>query len=346
MIRKIHTLYRLGPRRLLRLSKGYRLGWMGAIQGYFTTRTIQALLNIGFFDALHAQIRVDVSSFARANNVDHDILQTLCNSLYALRILDRDGQTYQLTPKGQTLIEVGRGWFNAVYGYGQVYDRLEDLLNKRAVYGKDIQRRAVISARGSCEMESWVHFPVAIDLIRREGWRTVLDLGCGDATFLRHLCRDLKGARGFGIDRDPDVLEDARDATAKSGLSDRIQLALADFTDLDAAPAAFREVDVITTILVLHELLWDGPETVTKALRHIRIQFPAVPIVIVEVIRPTDEAMRRRPGMMVQYLVQHDLSHQRLIDRSRWREIFAAAGYHDVNETYYDFARMAVFTLR
>ena len=46
------------------------------------------------------------------------------------------------------------------------------------------------------------------------------------------------------------------------------------------------------------------------------------------------------------YLVQHELSHQRLMSMDAWRELFARAGYGIAQERYFGVARSALWVLK
>lgn len=335
----------LGLRRFLLMSRGYRLAWHDALRGYFTTHVVQVLLSTGFFEEMTRAGHVQPAAFAAQRGLDPDILATCCESLYAARILERHDQAFTLSRRGRILIEVGRGWFVGVYGYRAVYANLEAMLRGTRQYGQEIHRDPVAVARGSCEAESWVHFPLALKAIRRAGHQRVLDLGCGDGTFLTMLCEACPSCVGYGIDHHPSVVKEARQRVLQAGCGDRVEIAEADLRRLGTLPPAFREVDLVTIFLVLHEMLWTGEEEVVQTLKQMRHDLPSVPILIVEIIRPSVEAMRRRPGMMVQYLIQHELSRQKLIRRDQWRNLFTAAGFGAVEEDYYDFARTAVFLL-
>ena len=76
-----------------------------------------------------------------------------------------------------------------------------------------------------------------------------------------------------------------------------------------------------------------------------RKAFPGVPLVVFEVVRPTPEELRKRPGMAVQYVMQHDLTHQKLVGREEWRALFAKAGFSKVEERHLAFSRTAMFTV-
>jgi SAM-dependent methyltransferase len=346
MTELVNTLRVLGWRRLWRLFRGYRLAWMQTIAPFYTTRTIQTLLNVGFFDELQRQGSIDVSRFADAQALDGQILQSLVDSLYALRILDKRGTAYVLDEKGRVLIEVARGWFDGVYGYEGMYHSLEPLLRKEIVYGKDIYRRPDFVAKGSGEIENWLYFPLAIDLLTRANRRRVLDLGCGDATFLRHLCAANPSIRGFGIDISQAAIADGQELVRHAGLQERIQLAVVDINTLERTPAELQDIDAATVFFVLHEILYQGKDALLRLLRSYRAIFPRVPLTVFEVDRATPEQMRRRPGMAIHYVMQHDLSHQKLVSRATWRSLFQEAGFTAIEERNLSFARTVIFTVR
>jgi len=346
MIELFRTVQVVGLQRMLKLFRAYRLGWLNIISGFYTTRTMQALFNVGFFDALQEKGTVDAESFAESNGLDAEILKSLCDSLFALGILKKHGSSYALDSKGRILVEVAHGWFDGAYGYEEIFHHLEALLKREKVYGRDVTRRSDFVAKGSGEMEKWIYFPLAIDIINKNGFTRVLDLGCGDATFLTHLCGSNDGITGYGIDIAPEAIAQGEERVKQAGLQDRIHLFVADISELETAPQQLRGVEVATTFFVFHEILFAGTNHLIQLLRSFKTLFPGVPLIVFETIRPTPEEMRRRPGMAVQYFLQHDLTHQKPVGREEWKELFKAAGFNSIEERYLGFARTAIFTLR
>jgi len=345
MIELLRTIRVVGLSRLLKLYRAHRLAWGDIISGFHTTRAVQALFNVGFFAELQEKGTVDVETFARSHDLDAGILRALCDALFALRILRKRGAGYALDSKGRVLAEVAQGWFNGVYGYEEVFHSLEALLRREKAYGREVKRRSDFVAKGSGEMEGWIHFPLAIDYIRRNGFAKVLDLGCGDAAFLVDLCESIQGVTGYGIDIAPEAIEEGHERVKRASLQDRIHLFVADISELEEAPAQARDIEVATTFLMLHEVLFAGDEAVIGLLESFRKLFPGVPLMVFEVIRPTPEEMRKRPGMAVPYFLQHDLAHQKPVGIEEWKELFRKAGFSSVEERYLRFARTAIFTL-
>lgn len=341
----LKTIRMVGWKKTWALYRAYRLGWVGIISGFFTTRSLQALFNVGFFDEMKARGSVDLDAFAAERNLDRSILQSLCDSLYSLGMLKKDGPRYTLEAKGRLIADVARGWFEGVYGYEGIFHELEALLKKEKVFGRDLIRRGDSVARGSGMMEKQIFFPLVADVVRRNGFKSVLDLGCGEGTFLRSLCQGDPEVRAYGVDLAPDAIAEGMELAKAAGLEGRVQLFVEDITNPQALSSHVKHIDMATVFFVLHEVLFRGADATIELLQSFRRAFPGVPLVVFEVLRPTPEEMRKRPGMAIQYVLQHDLSHQKLVGREEWRELFRKAGFSRIDERLLQFSRTAMFTV-
>jgi len=242
-------------------------------------------------------------------------------------------------------VEVLRSWFEVSYGYREIFSSLEEMLRKKKVYGQDFYRDSGFVARGSDEMENCLFFPLAIDMIARNRHKKVLDLGCGDGTFLRKLCQVNQEVTAIGIDLAPEAIADGRARAMEAGLQNRIHLFAEDICKLKQLPEPMQGLDVATIVFVLHELLYAGEQRVIDFLQSFRAILPGVPLIVCEAIRPLAEKMRRKPGMSIYYFLYHDLSNQKPASRERWHELFRRAGFQTVEERYLRFAGAAVYTV-
>ncbi len=339
----------LGLGRMRRMRKAGLAGWEALIAPHFITRVIQTLYQVGFFDALRDHAPVDALKFAEEHGLDGPLLVGLCDALYARGFLARQGTRYSLDAGGRFLVETNlvRGWFDLAYGYETVLNRMEPLLRRQSTYGRDVARDGRHVAIGSGLASMDFYFPIVCNVIQRGGYRKVLDIGCGDGTFLNYLCDRIPGLLGVGVDLSPDAVAAGNEQLAARGLESRINLHVGDALEISRLKRELEGVDAAATFFVLHELCdrKDNPRAV-QFLSEFRRTLPGVPLHVIETIRPEPEDLRRRPGMAIEYFLFHDLSLQKPIGREAWKKAFTDAGYESLQEDYIAFARSAVYTAK
>ncbi|MGA2581532.1 MAG: class I SAM-dependent methyltransferase [Bryobacteraceae bacterium] len=344
MLELAKTVHRFGLPYMLHLQKTYRTGWDEMIRGYLETTTMQALLNVGLIDEMQKQPSVDIDEFAARANLEPAVLQPLCEAFYCLGLFERNTAGYSLSEKGRSVVEVMRGWLDVCYGYGEVFHSLEPLLRKEKVYGRDLYRRSDFVARGSGEMENLLFFPMVNDIIIANGYKRVLDLGCGDGTFLRILCRLNSEVECFGIDLAPAAVAEGDRVLRETGLQDRVHLQALDISKI--GQAGLPAIDAATVFFVLHELLYFGEDVLLNFLQDFRRLFPGTPLIAFEAVRPPVEELRRHPGISVYYFLYHDLTQQKPVDADTWKQLFRKAGFESIEERQLDFAKAAIYILK
>ncbi|MDQ3369224.1 MAG: methyltransferase domain-containing protein [Myxococcota bacterium] len=75
----------------------------------------------------------------------------------------------------------------------------------------------------------------------------VYDLGCGDGRIVIAAARDF-GARGVGIDIDPQRVKEARANVEKAGVGDKVEIRQGDLFKLDLAPASVVTLYLLETL--------------------------------------------------------------------------------------------------
>ncbi len=345
----IGAVRQLGVRHMLQLRRARDWGWEGLLRGHVLTRVVQTLLDTGLFDAMRRDGKVDLAAFARERGLDHRLLVAMCDYLAGRRLLRR-GDTngwYELDENGAFMMhsDALRGWMELVHGYEDVLHAMPDLLSGRRHYAAgDVQRDGHHVAVGSGLASNDFFFPLTAERIRRAGYRHVLDIGCGDATFLRYLCARTPGVVGIGIDRSTEAVAAADAAIARDGLSGRVRVVCGDAMELDRYREELRGVDAATSFFVLHELCGgSGQQPLEPFLETYRRTLPAAPLIAIEAIRPSVAQMRRRPGPAAEYSLLHDLSGQKTIARGAWTDVLVRAGFRQVQEEHFDFARASIY---
>jgi SAM-dependent methyltransferase len=340
----LHSVRVLGLRHMLKLQHARRLS-QRTIRGHYTTRAIMALFEVGLLDALRAGGAVDLDDFAAAQGLDAEVLRFLCDYLYELRLLRRVGRRYTLDHQGVLLVETLRGSFDIVGAYDGVFSNLVPLLRREKIYGREVWRTPSLVASGSGEVGGLLAFPLVYDLIRRGSYTNVLDLGCGDGTFLIDICQRDATLHGYGVDLSPEAIAIGTRRIARGPLKHRIELLVADICALEPVRDQIARLDVATCIYVLHELLYRSETTALKLLGSFRASFPGVPLIVCEVIGHSSEVLRRHPGGLLEIQLFHKLSQQQLASRETWRALFSQAGFTNIREDYFGFARTAIYTV-
>jgi SAM-dependent methyltransferase len=337
----------VGLRRLWNSRRAAKWGWEGIIRGHCLTRALQTALQIDLLQAMHRDGPIDPRTFAAERGLDADVLTALCDYLYARRILSKQDGRFGLDEQGRFLVETDllQGWFKLVDGYEPVLHALGPLTSGGARYGNGVKRDPELVAVGSGLASEGFYFPLVADIIRRRGWKTVLDIGCGDGTFLRSLCRALPQVSAIGIDLSAEAIARGCATRDAQGLGGRIRLHQGDALEIDQTGVLPAEVGAATSFFVLHELAspGGGDGELPSFLRRFRQTYPRTALIIVETIRPDAAALRRRPGPAVEYFLLHDLSKQAPLNRERWQRQLRDAGFKSIEERNLSFARSAIY---
>ncbi len=346
MLSQLQVMKVLGWRSVSQANQLKRLS-EETIRGFYLTRALVALFNIGFLDELAAGQAVHLETFASKKNLDLNVLRVLCDYLFELKVLKRDHENYTLDAKGKTLVESLSGVFYVVYAYEDIFYCLESLLKQDKKYGVDITRRSEFVAKGSGAVGKLLAFPMVHDALQRNQYKRVLDLGCGDGTFLIDLCERDERMTGYGLDLSPEAIAAGQRKLEEKNLQGRVHLLAGDVFKLDLLADQFQGIEAATSVYVLHEFLTPagGKDRILEVLRKFKSTFPGVPLILCEVIRHTPEELREKPGGVMEIQFFHSLSNQQLATREEWRALFSEAGFTNVREDYLDFVRTAIYTV-
>jgi len=151
-----------------------------------------------------------------------------------------------------------------------------------------------------------------LELLRLEGGERVLDAGCGSGFHSLLIARSLPGGGVVAVDISPEMLDRLGRNAAREGLSERIEVLLADGLRL---PLPDRSVDRAISAAVWHHL--DDPEGACRELA--RTLKPGGRVVVSDLlIRPSEKAVAGLEG------------HERPFDADEMRRILEGAGLVEV----------------
>ena len=341
LLSNLHILRVLGLKALLRSARTRR--WSDrTLRGFYSTQAIITSFRLGLFDALRSSSSIYIAAFVSDRGYNRKTVQILVDYLQELGLIRGSGDIYSLTTDGRLVTEDMVGVFDIAYAYQDVVHGLEAMARGEKVYGRELTRRLDYVAKGSGEIGRLFAFPMVAAELAQYRYRCALDLGCGAAVFLIDLCRRNPDLRAYGIDVAPEAISQGEAALVEAGLQARVQLFEGDIFNLTPLAERLHDVDVITSVYVLHEF----QERIPQVLEQIRAAFPGVPLVMCEVIRHTPEQLAAQPGGVMEIQFFHELADQRLFTLEEWRAMFRQAGLQDVTEHYLASVRTCIFTVK
>jgi hypothetical protein len=149
----------------------------------------------------------------------------------------------------------------------------------------------------------------------------IADLGCGGASRLIALAKELPSMTAVGFDRSSEALRVARANVAHQELSDRITLVLADVNTIEQE---YPQTDLVFSALMMHDLL--PRKRASSTLARWRTTFPnAERMLIVDTCRVDTRGVDTTFIDPFEYV--HALLGIRLASVAEWTEIFASAGW-------------------
>jgi SAM-dependent methyltransferase len=87
-----------------------------------------------------------------------------------------------------------------------------------------------------------------LDLAKVQSSDVVYDLGSGDGRIVIAAARK-RGARGVGVEIDPDLVAESRERAARAGVGDKVKIAEQDFFQTDLRPATVIMVHLLPEVL-------------------------------------------------------------------------------------------------
>lgn len=296
------------------------------------------LSDAGFYEHVAGQDAFAPDETARALGLDPFTFGALIEYLLGCGAVARQGdERMALTPKGKRLLNVyTRGVLNVYLGgYGAVLKSLGQVLTRALPLDHASLRRSTRhAAAGTAFSTCAFTIPDVFAAIRGTNDEVCLDLGCGTGDFLLQWVLQSPRARGVGVDMSADALAQARETAARWGVADRLTFheAAVGPGPLAVPPGALDEVQMVTSMYMLHELGRDGREAIVDVVAALKRQLPGRHLLALEVEACEPEAIAAQvpppPHFgRLDYRLIHQLSGQGLPrGRADWHSIFHDAG--------------------
>lgn len=301
------------------------------IRHMFLAQVIHALFEAKVFEELKGNKTHSIDMLAEHADISPYRLEGLILYLKHEGLVDiSDNQTPFLTEQGLAL-EMAEPWYQLlVGGYGKTLLNLPAMLKDRSLYGS---RVGEFVGRGSCGISQFDALPMAKELISQieETPECIVDIGCGDGSYLVDLCSSFPNVKAIGIEPDESSVVVAENLIMQNNLMSRAIIRKGDLetiADLHAIPSN----TVFVVAFVLQEVLeQSGRDKIIEVLRRLKKRHSGGKIVVIEVDRADRDTTKMSSelglGYYNPYFLIHRLTEQRLEPPSFWRELFSEAGW-------------------
>lgn len=281
----------------------------------------QAIYHL-FSTGLHSRIKAGaIQAVDLAHEFAFDPPRTLgfLHYLANENIVDLQAGTVSLTKRGEQL-EQFRPWFELlVGGYSETFQQIETVLAGTGYASRNAQMVGV----GSCGISAYDALPLVQKLLAAipDTPTKIIDLGCGDGTFLAGLIDNYPSTIGLGVDLTVPDTSLGNCTFVRSTAIDYLQ------STNDSDESELPSTILLAAFLLQEILEQDGRQAVVQLVRTALQRGGHLAVVEVD-HRPTD-ALIMKDGLGLSYYnpyyLLHQLTEQRLETRQFWLDLFADA---------------------
>ncbi|WP_405606522.1 2-ketoarginine methyltransferase [Streptomyces sp. NBC_00076] len=316
------------------MDEGFELRLIEALQpvrGFALAQGIHHLFGSGLYERI-AQGPQQIGALAEALELDASRTSGFLRYLANEDLVALGGDTVALTDKGRALGPY-RPWYELlVGGYAETFQQVTDVLRGKGYASRDGRLVGI----GSCGISAYDALPLVRGLLTDlpAPPTSVVDLGCGDGTFLTSLVGDSGSVTGIGVDPyAPQEPTAGAVRFVRAGATDYVRQSAA-APDVERDPSRL----FLAAFLLQEVLEQEGRPAVVELVRSALAQGGHLAVVEVD-HRPDDpQVMRHGLGLAYYnpYYLLHVLTEQRLETERFWQDLFEEAGARVVSRRVVD----------
>lgn len=289
------------------------------LRGAFACPAISFLGRRGYVE------RILSTGWALSPTEDHGPLGDLARYLAGIGILVEERAGHFIASELGAKVLSRFGAFCIIDSYEPYFRDLDWMLAGDGHPQVDRARNVI----GSGQLHVRKFFPPVLDWIRRNAIDRIVDLGCGDGTFLTETLAIRPELHATGVDLSP--VSTGMTAERLSTASDLRTVTCSAFAVDTWAATANRTSGrcLITMWFLLHEIHTGEVDRLVAFFEGIAARFPGASLAFAELIRhrPADFAEGRLSSIMPEYVLFHAISGQRILTPTEFAELFARIPY-------------------
>lgn len=311
------------------------------MRGFFSMPVISNLGRLGILDSLLTSGQISVDDCTHVSN--KDVLLKSFQYLSRIGLLEKGegGNKYQATDLGREVFR-RHSSFYVPHSYHEYMNSFQDLLENESLnLSEGVNRLENVVGSGTTHQRYF--FPAVSFLKRKINFDIIVDIGCGNGSFLKEALKGLADKRAVGIDLSEISVNVTGENLKKEYPGREITMICSDAFDLDNWGNKLKRIAgedqlVISMWFLIHEISQNDPNIIIKYLKDIYSLFPKAKIMIGELVRHSENILseQRTKSIMPEYLFFHDLSGQGILSWEDYQNILDHIPYKVLTERVFD----------
>jgi 2-ketoarginine methyltransferase len=302
------------------------------VRQFFLAQALHHAMHLGVFAALQEEPGQTAEALAKQLHLDPyrttGLLYYLRNEGYTV-LEDRN---WSLSAKARE-VQTFAPWYEMlVGGYAPSMEQLGDVLRDGTRYAI---RNTTKVGEGSCGIGAYDALPLVeklLDPAAADRPEMVVDLGCGDGSFLMDLLVARPDLRGIGVEPNEGSIVLGERRRAELGLDGRMELVQGEAQDALKLelPVGGRGICFMTAFVLQEIMQQEGAQAVEDLLAATFEQYPEARWLVVEMDYQPLAPVLGSHGLALAfynpYFLIHTITEQRLETRKWWDALFTGLG--------------------
>ncbi len=303
------------------------------MRGFFSTPLISIIGKLDIFNRLNKKsFKLKDIKQVKNKKTLKSILQYL---MYLGLIKGKNKNYYLFTALGKKVFSRS-GSFNIIHSYKNYINNLDKIFNKK---NYNFQCDRAENVLGSGQTNGRKFFPAAYNVINRNKYSSIFDIGCGNGFFLNEVKKKYPRIKIFGSDISSKSIRLSKKIK-------NIKLIKCDAFNINKWSRWIKNKNrlsneksfLITLWFVIHEISNNDTQKIINFFNKIYKKFPNATIFVGELVKPKTSIMvkNRYASIMPEYMLFHDLSGQGVLNYFQLKYILKNIPYKLVDKNNFD----------
>jgi phospholipid N-methyltransferase len=301
---------------------------IGYLRGYYFFPIFFYLYDKRYIDKfIKKNNKITLKDLKKKNNF---FLEKILNYLVRIKILIKKNKFYSLSDTG-LILNKRIGAMYILHSYSNILTDIKRNINYGVNKRKLCNRKENVIGSGLLHVRKF--FEPALKKIDLSNKKFVLDIGCGDGTFLKNVIKRNKNIGILGCDLSK---ESVKQTKKKIKLKKNDLIFNLNGSNLSEIKNILKKNkihlgkdSIISMWFLLHEISNNSKDILVKYLSNVKKNFSDTPLLIGEISKQTNELLQKHKdiSLMPEFYLFHEISGQGLLSEKDFFSVFRQSGY-------------------